>query len=437
MLDINFIKENKEQVQAAITNKKVKMKVNLDEVLKLDETRRKNVGEIEEIRRQKNLLNDKVKNAKEQAEREGYITESRELSEKEKKLNETFNHLDQELTELMLQIPNVTSPKMPIGKDDSDNVVARKWGEPTKFDFEPLDHVELGKRLDLIEIDKAGEISGARFYYLKNEAVLMQFGIVQMVFEGLSNPELLERIAKQTGNPYTKAFSPIVPPVMMKPEIMKKMDRLDPIEERYELKNDDLILVGSAEHTLGPLHMNETIKKEDLPIRYIGYSSAFRREAGSYGKDTRGILRTHQFDKLEIESYVPAEYGEVEQEFIVAFQEYFLQQLEIPYQVIQICTGDTGKPDYNQYDIDSWIPTQNKYRETHTSDYMTNFQARRLNIRYIDTDGSKKYVHMNDATAFAIGRITIAILENHQQADGSVRVPKALQKYVGKEIIKR
>jgi len=223
---------------------------------------------------------------------------------------------------------------------------------------------------------------------------------------------------------------------MMRPSVMKKMDRLDPVEERYLIKDNDLVLVGSAEHTLGPLHMDEMLNEEDLPIRYIGYSTAFRSEAGSYGKDVRGILRAHQFDKLEMETYVPVEYGEVEQKFIVAIQEYLIQKLGIPYQLIQICTGDTGKPDYNQFDIESWIPSQGKYRETHTSDYMTDFQSRRLNIKYKTKDGDKKFVYMNDATAFAIGRILIAILENYQQKDGSVKVPDVLQAYVGKEVIK-
>jgi seryl-tRNA synthetase len=211
---------------------------------------------------------------------------------------------------------------------------------------------------------------------------------------------------------------------------MKKMDRFDPIDDRYYFKEDKQLLVGSAEHSLGPIHMNQIIKEENLPIRYIGYSTAFRREAGTYGKDMRGILRCHQFDKLEMESFTTAENGLAEQNLIVAIQEYIVGQLEIPYQVVAICTGDIGKPDYRQIDIECWMPGQNKYRETHTSDYMTDFQSRRLNTKYKKTDGKTELVHMNDATAAAIGRMLIAILENYQQKDGSVKIPKVLQKYM-------
>ncbi|HTX86526.1 MAG TPA: aminoacyl--tRNA ligase-related protein, partial [Candidatus Nanoarchaeia archaeon] len=218
-----------------------------------------------------------------------------------------------------------------------------------------------------------------------------------------------------------------------------KMDRFEPLEDRYYIKEDDVLLIGSAEHSLGPIHMNETFDENELPKRYLGYSTAFRREAGSYGKDTVGILRRHQFDKLEMEIFSTAERGQLEQDFIVAIQEYLVSALKIPYQVIKVCTGDMGKPDYRQIDIECYLPGQGKYRETHTSDYMTDYQARRLNIKYKNADGKKEFVHMNDATAFAIGRALIAIIENYQQADGNVAVPKVLQKYLpGKlKIIKK
>jgi len=219
-------------------------------------------------------------------------------------------------------------------------------------------------------------------------------------------------------------------PCMAKSEIMKKMDRFDPIDDRYFLKEDDLLLIGSAEHTLGPLHMNETLDFKSLPLRYIGYSTAFRREAGSYGKDTAGIFRRHQFDKLEMETFIQPKYGQKEQDLILAVQEYLISQLKIPYQVVAICTGDMGKPDFKQIDIECFLPCHAKYRETHTSDYMTDYQSRRLNIKYQDKEGKKQFVHMNDATAFAVGRTLIAILENYQLADGSIKVPKVLQKYM-------
>jgi seryl-tRNA synthetase len=245
----------------------------------------------------------------------------------------------------------------------------------------------------------------------------------------------MKKLAESVNNPSSKSFSPILPPVFVRPEVMKRMDRLDPIDERYYFEKDDLVLVGSAEHTLGPMHMDKVFKETELPVRYIGFSTSFRRESGSYGKDVKGILRTHQFDKLEMESFTTAENGRVEQDLFVAVQEYLLQQLEIPYQVISICTGDMGKPDFRQIDMECYIPSQGKYRETHTSDYMTDYQSRRLNTTYLDKDGNRQFVYMNDATAFAIGRILIAILENNQQEDGSIVVPKVLTKYTGFERI--
>lgn len=434
MLDINFIKENQKKVQEAIQNKKVKEKVDVDELLSKYESYKDLEKELVDLRTKQNEITDQIKSALSE-ERQGLIDQATEVKKSIQEHEQKVTTAQETYMKLMLMVPNVTSEKMPVGESDADNQVLRKWGEPKNFDFEVKDHVALGEALDLIETEKAAEVSGARFYYLKNEAVLLQFAILQFVFNTLQDAKVIEKIAKQVDSPFTKPFSPVLPPVMMKPEIMKKMDRLDPIEDRYQIKNDDLILVGSAEHTLGPLHMDEIIAEEELPIRYIGYSTAFRREAGSYGKDTKGILRVHQFDKMEMETFVPKEYGEVEQEFILALQEYMVQQLEIPYQVIQICTGDTGKPDYNQYDIECWIPSQSKYRETHTSDYMTDYQARRLNIKYKTKDGEKEFVHMNDATAFAISRILIAILENYQQEDGSIKVPGVLQNYVGKDKI--
>ena len=449
MLDIKFIKENVQAVKQAVQNKKVQPKVDVDELIKTHEEVRELEDEAIAARTMQNELTDKIKFAKDDEERKISIQEATSIKEEFKSKENSLKELQEKFMQMMLLVPNVTSPEMPVGKDDSGNVVVSKWGEIPEFDFEPKDHVELGEKLDLIEIDRAAEVSGSRFYYLKNEAVLMQFGIIQFVLKTLMDEKVLAEIAKEAGSPFNKVFQPVLPPVLMKPEIMKKMDRLDPQDERYLIKNDDLVLVGSAEHTLGPLLMDTTLNEEDLPIRYIGYSTAFRRESGSYGKDVRGILRVHQFDKLEMESFVPAEFGEVEQKFILGIQQYLVQKLGLPYQVLQICTGDTGKPDYNQFDIECWIPSQKKYRETHTSDYMTDFQARRLNIKYKVKqsdkakqgdkvkNSEKKYAHMNDATAFAISRTLIAILENYQQADGSVKVPEVLVPYVGKDLINR
>jgi seryl-tRNA synthetase len=226
---------------------------------------------------------------------------------------------------------------------------------------------------------------------------------------------------------------------MIKPEIFRRMARLSDADkdERYYLQQDDAFLIGSAEHTLGPIHVDSTLTENQLPLRYIGFSTSFRREAGSYGKDTGGLFRVHQFDKLEMESFTVPEDSHTEQDFIVAVQEYLVHSLGIPYQLIAICTGDMGKPDARQLDINSWLPGQNKYRETHTSDLMTDYQARRLETKVKRKTGETQYAHMNDATAIAIGRFIIAILENYQQADGSVKIPEVLVPFMGKTEIRR
>ena len=401
----------------------------VDELLELNDRRVELLQEVEKLNAQKNELNDRIKSASD-SEKAEIIEEGKkvkeELSQKEPELKE----LEEEFWQMMDKVPNVLSDKVPEGKDDTENVVSRKEGEPTKFDFEPKDHVELGEALGIIDIKTAAEVSGSRFNYLMGGAALLQFAIIQLVFDTITNKEIIGKLAKEVGNPSDKPFLPVVPPVIIKGEVAKKMDRFDPIEDRYYLKEDEAMFIGSAEHSLGPMFMNKAIDEKDLPLRFVGYSTAFRREAGTYGKDTRGILRCHQFDKLEMESFTAPEHGQVEQDLIVAIQEYLVGQLKIPYQVVDICTGDIGKPDFRQVDIECWIPGQNKYRETHTSDYMTDFQARRLGTKVKRADGKTELVHMNDATAFAIGRILIAILENNQQADGSVKVPEVLQKYM-------
>jgi seryl-tRNA synthetase len=290
----------------------------------------------------------------------------------------------------------------------------------------------LGKELGVIDSEKATEISGARFTFLKGDLALLQFAILQWAFSVLTSREKLEQIAKEANLTVNlKPFVPIIPPVMMRSQVMNRMARLDPIDDRFYFEKDDLVLIGSAEHTMGPLHMDETLKEEELPIRYVGYSTAFRREAGSYGKDTKGILRQHQFDKLEMESFVKPEDGLLEQDFMVAIQEYLMRELKLPHQTVLICTGDMGFPDQRQIDIETWMPGQGTYRETHSADYVGGFQARRLNTRLKRASGEMEPVHMNDATVFAIGRTLIAILENFQNEDGTVTVPEVLRPFMG------
>jgi seryl-tRNA synthetase len=425
MLDLKYIRENSEKIKDVLKNKKAN--VDLAKILELDTKHKELLQKVEDLRKQRN-----------EAAAARDIEKGRAIKGELDGLEGEMVDVHNTLVSEVLKIPNIYSDDTPIGDDESGNKVIRKWGEPRKFDFEIKDHVSLGESLQVIDIETAGKVTGSRFYYLKNELVMMELAIVNFVFNVLRNESLLKEIAEKAGldvNP--KPFIPVFPPIMIKPETYVRMARLDESnkEERYHLEQDDLYLIGSAEHTLGPIHMDQTLNEKDLPLRYVGYTPSFRREAGSYGKDVRGILRVHQFDKIEMESFTLAENGKSEQDFIVAIQEHLVQQLGLPYQVVQICTGDMGSPDFRQLDIETWMPAQNLYRETHTSDYNTDYQSRRLNTKVKRADGSE-FVHMNDATAIAIGRILIAIMENYQQSDGSITVPEVLVPYTGFSEIK-
>ncbi len=417
MLDIKYIRENSDKVKKGCENKQAKCDIDL--LLELDKKRREMIQGIEGLKAKQNKLG------------KDNQSEAKEIKNKIKNLEPELKKIGEEFNGLLYKIPNITDPEMPIGKNEDENVEIKKWGEIPRFDFKIKNHMEIGINLDIIDTKKAAEISGSRFFYLKNEAVLLQFAIIQFVFETLINKKIIEKIVKKLGLKIsTKVFSPILPPVMIRDNVQKSIHRVFG-DQTYCFEDEKLNLVASAEHTMAPYHMNEVIDQKKLPLRYIGYSTAFRREAGTYGKDMSGILRTHQFDKLEMESFTDVETGKDEQKFIVGLQEYLVQQLKIPYRLVHICTGDTGSPDYDQFDIECWMPSQNKYRETHTSDYMTDYQTRGIKSFYKDKDGNKKLLHTNDATAFALGRTLIAIIENYQQKDGSVEIPKALREYMG------
>jgi seryl-tRNA synthetase len=433
MLDIKYIRENPEKVKEACKVKQVVC--DIDRILQLDQERKKLLQDIEGLKAKQNKLG------------KADIAEAQGLKQQIKAQEPAFKSVEEELSRLLLEVPNVPLSDVPVGKDDKENKVIKTWGKVPVFSFTPKDHVALGQDLDLINTEKASTVTGARFAYLKREAALLEFALVQYVLSVVTSEKILKKIADSVEKGYSpKPFIPVIPPVMIRPDVFRKMGRLTEAdkEERYYLSQDDLYLIGSAEHTLGPLHMDETLSEEVLPLRYLGFSTAFRREAGSYGKDMKGILRVHQFDKLEMESFTTPEDSLKEQNFFVAIQEYLMQGLELPYQVVNVCTGDMGKPDARQIDIETWLPGQGKYRETHSADLMQDFQARRLNIKVKRKDGppageagKTEFAHMNDATAFAIGRTLIAILENYQQKDGSIKIPKVLQGYLGKKVIEK
>lgn len=350
------------------------------------------------------------------------INEIKEQKQKLKKINEEVIKIQNRLNEKVNLIPNLISKDVPPGKNEEDNVVLKVWGNIYNFDFEIKDHVELGKIYDLIDIDRASKIAGSRFYYLKNEAVLLEFALINFVYDLLNSFN----------------FIPIIPPVFIKEKYYQGMGRLsnEQKEERYYLSSDDLYLIGSAEHTIGSYYADEILDEKELPKRFLGFSTCFRREAGSYGKDVRGILRTHQFDKIEMFSFTLPEESEKEHEFLLSLQEKIMQELNLPYRVVLVCSGDIGFTDYKQYDIETWIPSQNKYRETHSCSNTTDFQARGVNTRVKRKNGKLEYLHMLNATALAIGRTLIAILENYQRKD-YIEIPEILHKYLPFKIIKK
>jgi seryl-tRNA synthetase len=435
MLDIKFIRENVETVKQAVLNKKVN--VDVDRLLEADERRRQLISEIEIKRAEQNSTGEMIATEKDAKTKTEVIEKMRLVKDALKNLEQKLNVLLTEFDSLLENIPNIPFADVPVGKDESENVVRKKVGELPKFTFQPKDHIELGEALDIIDTKTAAEITGSRFAYLKGDLVLMQYALQQYVMSILTDRNLLKKIITIAGLdlPATP-FIPVVPPLMIKPETFSRMARLEPREERYHIPSDDLYLIGSAEHTLGPLHMDKILHEADLPLRYVALTAAFRREAGSYGQDIRGIIRQHQFDKIEMESFTLPESSRAEQDFIVAIQEHLLQALRIPYQIVDICTGDMGKPDARQIDMECWLPGQNTYRETHTSDLMTDYQSRRLNTRVRRNSGELEFVHMNDATALAMGRILVAIMENYQQADGSIAIPEVLHPYMfGRSVI--
>jgi seryl-tRNA synthetase len=427
MLDIRFIRDNPDTVQENARKKGYDVAVS--RLLELDESRRQLTQVVDELRERRNANAAHMKGGRPE---QSVIDEGKrikgELSERETHLSA----LDAEYLTLHKTIPNMASEDVPEGASEDDNVVQRSVGEPRNFDFAPRNHAEIAEQRGWLDKERAAKVAGSRFAYLKGDIVRLQFAIVSFVFDTVGSTETLDRIARDAGlTVETAPFTPVLPPYMIRTELYDAMDRLEPRDDRYKLEHDDLWLQGSAEHVMGSMHANEIIEEARLPIRYVGYATSFRREAGTYGKDMEGILRMHQFDKLELESFTVGEKGMDEHLFFVAIQEYLLGQLGLPYQVIQKCTADIGKPNARGIDLDTWLPGQNAYRETHTADYMTDYQARRLNTRVRRNDGRLELVHTNDATAFALGRIMIAIIENGQNEDGSVMIPPVLRPYLG------
>lgn len=423
MIDPKLLRERPDYVKEVCRVKNAA--VDIDLVLSLDAQRRELAGKLDEINRARN---DAAKTKDMEA--------GKRLKQEASLLEKEVAAVEEQLNPLLLKIPNPPSDDTPVGKDDTENVVLRKWGEPKEFSFTAKDHLELGEAHGWLDAKRGADVAGARFTYLKGDLVLLQNALYQFALSVLLHQTTLGEIAKAAGLSVSdKPFVPVIPPLFIKADVFQKMARLEPRDERYHIASDDAYLIGSAEHTLGPLHMGEVLKESDLPLRYFAYTPAFRREAGSYGKDVKGILRQHQFDKIEMESFSLAETSQTEQDFFVAIQEHFLQKLGLPYQVVMTCTGDMGDPDARHLDLETWMPGQGKYRETHSADLMTDYQTRRLGTKVKRGDAKSEFVHTNDATAMAMGRLLIALLENYQQEDGSVVVPEILRPWMGKDVL--
>ena len=417
MLDIKFIRENIYFVKQGLKKRLFKDIDLVDQVLKLDEQRKDLLQEVEALRGQRN------KAAEEKNIEEGKKIK-KELSDKEPELK----RIKGELKNFLFNIPNIPLKDVPEGPEENKKVL-KKIGEPKKFDFSVKDHLQLGVKLGIIDVERAAKVSGTRFAYLKGDGVLLELALINFA---------LEKLGKE-------GFIPVFPPVLIKKETTKDLGYwqaggsddfylvFDPKKENPK-EESDYYLIGTGEHSIVPMHKNETLKEDDLPKKYIAFSSCFRREAGSYGKDTKGILRVHQFDKVEMVVFTKPEDSPAMHEKMLSYSEDLMKDLEIPYQVVTLAAGDTAFPLVKTYDIESWMPGQGKYRETHSISSAADYQARRLNIKYKTKEGNK-HLHILNGTVFAIGRTIIAILENYQQKDGSVVVPEVLRKWVGKDKI--
>ena len=417
MLDIQFIRDNQSQVAEAIHNKG--SSANLDKLLQLDDQRRQLIGEVDKLREERN------QQAK--AKSDVNIQAGKELKAKISKLEAELRPIQLAFDGELYKVPNLPSEDTPVGNSEANNRILATWGEKPTFDFKPKSHWEMTQ---FVDEQRAVRISGKRFSFLKGDIVRLHFALIQYGFSVLTDESILKKIAHDFNiKASTKPFIPMMPPVMMKTNAYQATGRLKPEEVTFKLANDDLWLTGSSEHTMCAYFMGETIDESDLPVRLAGYNTAFRREVGSDGKDTRGIIRQHQFDKLEMESFTAPECSRLEHEFMIAIQQYLMQQLNMPYQLVHKCTHDMGDPNIRGVDVETWMAGQGVYRETHTADYIGDYQARGLGTKLRRSGGSKELVHTNDATAIA-QRTLIAILENNQQADGRIKVPEVLKCYL-------
>ena len=411
MIDPQLLKTNVEVIKENL--KKRDLKIDLEILTKLDEERRAIKFESEKLRSEQKKLGKEIATS-EGDQKNKLLNKAEKLSEKVKQLSDDNQKKDEQFFNEWIKIPNIVNPSSPVGKTDEDNKEIKKVGTPKDI-VDPLSHLNIGENLGLINVEKASSVSGSRFSYLFGDLVKIQFNLVSFAMNKLSE----------------KGFNPTIPPVLVRENALYGTGFFpDDSDQVYEIPNDDLFLVGTSEVSLAALHSDEIVSYDSLPIRYAGYSTCFRREAGTYGKDTSGIFRVHQFDKVEMFSFCSPEKSDEEHEFILSIEEEILQELEIPYRVVDVCTGDLGSSAAKKYDIEAWIPSQEQYREVTSCSNTTDFQARRLNIR-TKIDKNSTLLHTLNGTAIAVGRILIALLENNQTKDGNVEFSENLSKILG------
>jgi len=411
MLDPAILKDNLEVLESNISRRN--LDIDMNHLISLNEERKSLRFNAEQKRSQQKELGKQIANA-DKNEKEELLNKASELSDEVKLLFEQVDKKDEEFLSQWVKIPNLISKTSPDGKSDKDNLEIKKVGNVKEIS-NPKDHLEIASQLNLIDVEKASEVSGSRFAYLFGDLVKIEFNLVSWALNKLSE----------------KGFTPTVPPVLVRENALYGTGFFpDDAEQVYEIPSDDLYLVGTSEVPLAALHTNEIINMEELPIRYAGFSTCFRREAGTYGKDTTGIFRVHQFDKVEMFSFCNPEKSEEEHEFILSVEEELLQSLEIPYRVVDVCAGDLGASAAKKYDIEAWIPSQNTYREVTSCSNTTSFQARRLNIR-AKSEGETSILHTLNGTAIAVGRILIALIENNQTEDGKVEFSEKVAEIIG------
>ena len=413
MLDIKLIREDPEPFREALARRGLAERV--DELLKADERRRELTRRVEDLRAEQNRSSKAIGGAQGD-EKQRLIAEVAKVSAELKELDPQLTEAETVLTLLLAATPNLPHPSSPDGFTDEDAVeVRRNHDELPAFDFEPKDHAELGAALGVLDVERGARTSGSRFVYLMRDIVFVQFALMRSAMDVLTD----------------KGFIPVIPPVLVREEAMYGTGFLptDAVNI-YRTAEDDLYLIGTAEVSLAALHLGEILEEADLPARYAGYSTCFRREAGTYGKDTGGMFRVHQFDKVEMFSFTTPESSWDEHEYLVSVEEEVLGKLELPYRVVNIAAGDLGGAAAKKYDIEVWLPGQQRYRELTSCSNTTDYQARRMQTRLRRSDGTVETLHTLNGTATAIGRTLIAIMENHQQADGSVVIPEHLWQYL-------